>query len=62
MDLEASAVAFKEYDEDTNRKLIERSMAPIAKRLPPGVSEMLARYPRVLACSQSPRAERAVRR
>ena len=62
MDLEADAVAFKDYDEDANRKLIARSLAPVAEHLPPGVSEMLARYPRMLGCAESPGAERAVTR
>jgi choloylglycine hydrolase len=42
---------FGAYSDEANRKLVEKSLKPIARRLPPGAMEALVKYPSALSCT-----------
>ena len=57
LDLHADAAGdvtakFAAYTEAANRKLVDKSVAPIKAELPPGAVEMLVKYPSMLECAR----------
>lgn len=42
---------FVAYSDEANRKLVEKSLKPIARRLPPGAMEALVKYPSASSCT-----------
>ena len=44
-------VRFKPYDDAVNEKLVKKSVAPIAAKLPAGVVDKLVKYPSMLKCT-----------